>query len=263
MNIVAISLSSATAVTQGKVLFWPQDITLSSYKFIMQQKELIAAFLITLKRVALGVTINMILTVLVAYPLSKEAHQFPLRTFYVWFFVLTMLIHGGLIPSYIIVKETGLIDSIWALVLPGALPVFNVVLLLNFFRALPKELDEAAKIDGAGQLVTLLKIYVPLSMPSLATLILFSTVGHWNSWFDGLIYMNRPDNYPLQSFLQTVVIKLDLTHVTDKDISLLKMVSDRTNRAAQIVVGMIPILLVYPFLQKYFVKGVVLGSVKE
>ncbi|TMY87285.1 carbohydrate ABC transporter permease, partial [Klebsiella pneumoniae] len=176
---------------------------------------------------------------------------------------ITMLFHGGLIPLYMTVKYTGIMNTLWALVLPNAVPVFNVVLLLNFFRGLPKELEEAAFMDGAGHWTTLWRVMVPLSAPALATITLFATVGHWNAWFDGLIFMNSPDNYPLQSYLQTVVINRDLSLVSSSDLKALAEVSDRTAKAAQIFLGALPILLVYPFLQRFFMKGIVLGSVKE
>jgi putative aldouronate transport system permease protein len=161
------------------------------------------------------------------------------------------------------IRMTGLLDSIWALVLPGAVPVFSVILLLNFFRGLPKEIEESAFMDGAGHWKVLWSIYVPLSMPALATIALFTLVGHWNSWFDGLILMNSPERYPLSSYLQTVVIDKTMTTMKGNDWMSLAQISDRTAKAAQIFLGALPILLVYPLLQKYFVKGIVLGSVKE
>lgn len=263
IHVFGISLSSAHAVSAGRVLFWPVDFTTSSYEFVLRKKEFLDAFLVTLKRVAIGVTINMVLTMLVAYPLSKDPKQFRLRTPYVWYFVFTMLFSGGMIPTYIVVKQTGVMDTIWALILPGALPIFNMILLLNFFRSLPKELEESATIDGAGPFQTLWRIYAPLSMPALATIGLFATVSHWNSWFDGLIYMSKTANYPLQSYLQTVIIKDDVMLFDMDSLDLRDEINKQTNKAAQIFIGMLPILLAYPFLQRYFVKGIVLGSVKE
>jgi len=263
VHILAISFSSASAAAAGVVKLWPVEFTFASYENVLSKREFLSSFVVSVQRALLGASVNMLLTIIAAYPLSKEVRQFRFRTIYAWFFVLTMLFSGGLIPLYMTVKETGLMDTLWALVLPGAVPVYNVVLLLNFFRALPKELEESATIDGASPFVTLTRIYLPLSMPALATLTLFSLVGHWNSWFDGLIFMNSPEHYPLQSFLQTVVIQRDLRFLTPTDIELLQLVSDRTNNAAQIFVSTLPILLVYPFLQKYFVHGIVLGSVKE
>jgi len=239
------------------------DFTLDSYRFVLNKQEFIKSLGITLQRVALGTAINMVLTIIVAYPLSKDYRAFRWRTFYAWVFVFTILFNGGLIPWYITIKEMGLLDTVWALTIPSAIPVFSVILLLNFFRGLPKELAESSFIDGAGHWTTLWRIYVPLSLPSLATISLFAMVNHWNSWFDGLILMNSPDHYPLQSYLQTVVINRDLKLVSTSDIEQLAAVSDRTAKAAQIFLGALPILIVYPFLQRFFMKGIVMGSVKE
>lgn len=200
--------------------------------------------------------------VITAYPLSKSTHRFKARTVYAWFFFLTMLLNGGLIPWFMTIKSLKLLGTIWALVLPGAVPVFSVVLMLNFFRGIPEELEEAALMDGAGQWTIMSKIYVPLSKASMATICLFSIVYHWNSWFDGIILMNRPTQYPLQSYLHTIVIQSSLTAVNSIDWETLVSVSDRTIKCSQIFLSIIPIMIVYPFLQKYFVKGMVLGSVK-
>lgn len=262
VHILALSFSSSSAASAGMVNLWPVDFTWSSYKYVAAKDEFWRSMFVSIQRVLLGGTINFVLTVLLAYPLSRESREFKPRTFLAWFVFLTMLFHGGLIPWYIVIKEAGLLDTIWALVLPNAVPVFNVILLINFFRQLPKELDEAAFMDGAGHWSILWRIYIPLSLPVLATVTLFSLVMHWNSWFDGLILMNSPDNYPLQSFLQTVIIQKDLSTITSADIESLAEISDRTLRAAQIFLGSLPILLVYPFLQRYFVKGIVIGSVK-
>ncbi|MFB5678876.1 carbohydrate ABC transporter permease [Paenibacillus terreus] len=262
IHVLAVSFSSSSAAAAGYVKLWPVDFTLASYEYVLGKEEFFRSILVTLERVVIGLSVNMVLTVLVAYPLSKEVQKFRSRTIYAWVFVFTMLFNGGLIPLYMTVKYTGILDSVWALVLPGALPVFNMILLLNFFRGLPKELEEAAFIDGAGHWTTLWKIYVPLSMPALATIALFAMVFHWNSWFDGLIFMNSPTHYPLQSYLQTVVIAKNFSINNLEVIQALQKVDDRTFRAAQIFLGSLPILLVYPFLQRFFMKGIVLGSVK-
>jgi putative aldouronate transport system permease protein len=212
--------------------------------------------------VGLGVTINMLLTILTAYPLSKETSRFKARTLYAWFFFFTELFNGGLIPGYMLVNSLKLIDTLWVLLLPGAVPVFSVVLLLNFFRQLPQEMEEAARMDGAGHWQILWRIYVPTSTAALATLVLFSAVNHWNSWFDGMIFMNRPEHYPLQTYLQSVIVRRDLSLVGAESWKNMQAISDRTVKSAQIFMGALPILIVYPFLQRFFVKGIVLGSVK-
>ena len=263
IHILAISFSSGNAASAGKVLLWPVEFTPAAYQNVFGKPEYLRAFWITIQRVVLGTSLSMFLTILTAYPLSKETTQFRMRTLYVWVFVFTILFNGGLIPWYMTVKAVGLIDTIWALVLPGAIQVFNIILLLNFYRNLPKELEESSKIDGAGHFTTLWKIYAPRSLPALATTGLFTIVWHWNSWFDGMILMNHPDKYPLQTFLQSIIIKMDLRFLKSQDIELMQQLSDRTSKAAQIFVAAFPILAIYPFLQRFFIKGIVMGSVKE
>ncbi|NSW52266.1 MAG: carbohydrate ABC transporter permease [Anaerolineae bacterium] len=262
MHIFALSLSSATAANSGLVTVFPIDFTLQSYQFVIENPAFVRAFGISLMRVLVGTPISMILTVLVAYPLSRNRGEFRARDFFVWFFLITVLFSGGMIPYYMVIRQTGLIDSFWALVIPGALPVFNVILLVNFFRNIPKELEEAAAMDGATHWDILFRVLLPLSLPILATLTLFVAVGHWNSWFDGLLLMNSPDKYPLQSYLQTVIINPDPRFLSERDLALLQIISNRTTRAAQIFIAMIPILVVYPFLQRYFITGLKMGSVK-
>lgn len=262
VHTLALSFSSAPAATSGRVTIWPVEFTTQAYRFVLENPAFIKSFGVSLLRVLVGVPVNMILTILVAYPLSRSKAEFRARDFFAWFFLLTVLFSGGLIPWYMVIRQTGLIDKFWALIIPGALPVFNVILLANSFRSIPKELEEAAAMDGAGHWTILLRVLLPLSLPILATLTLFVAVAHWNAWFDGLILMNSPAKYPLQSYLQTVVINPDPRMLTERDLALLQLISNRTTRAAQIFIAMVPILLVYPFLQRYFTAGVKLGAVK-
>lgn len=261
-HLLALSFSSQGAANQGLVVFWPVEFTPKAYEAVMQRKDFWSAALVSVKRLLLGVPVQMLLTILAAYPLSKPRARFRFRTGFTWFFFFTMLFSGGMIPMYMIVRQLGLMDSIWALVLPGAVPVFNVVILMNFFRGLPHEIEEAAVVDGAGQYRILLRIWLPLALPSLATLTLFSVVGHWNAWFDGIIYMNRPEHYPLQSFMRTVVAKVDTTNMSMEQWRDLASMSERTLKAAQIMVASLPILAFYPFVQRYFIKGITIGGVK-
>lgn len=262
LHTLALSLSSASAAASGRVTLWPVEFTTRSYQFVLGNPAFLRSFSVSLLRVLVGVPVNMILTILVAYPLSRSPREFRPRDIFIWFFIIPGLFSGGLIPWYMVIKQTGLIDSFWALILPGALPVFNVILLVNSFRNIPKELDEAAAMDGAGHWTILFKILLPMSLPILATLTLFVAVAHWNSWFDGLILMNSPAKYPLQSYLQTVVINPDPRFLSERDLALLQIISNRTTRAAEIFIAMIPIMIIYPFLQRYFVAGIKLGSVK-
>ncbi|GHV24880.1 sugar ABC transporter permease [Spirochaetia bacterium] len=267
LNLLAISLSNKNAVSTGLVGFWPVDFTIGSYRFITNNSAFVRALWVSIQRVVLGVGLNLVLIVLTAYPLSKEKTEFRLRSIFSWFFVITILFNGGLIPSYLIVRYTGIRDSLLALILPGSLPVFSMLVVMNYMRGLPKELSEAAYIDGANHFQTLFKVILPVSTPTIATVALFAFVGHWNSWFDGLIYMAKVDHYPLQTYLQTVVIKPEVfftntRNTTQSLVTLLSLVDARTTAAAQLFLGTVPILCVYPFLQKYFASGLVIGSVK-
>lgn len=262
INVLAISFSSSTAVNAGRVSIWPVEFNLDSYRFVVGKPEFVQSFLISIKRVLVGVPINMVLTILVAYPLSKERNVFRFRHYYVWYFIITMLFSGGLIPWYMTIRATGILDTFWALILPAAVPIFNVILLLNFFKNIPPEIEEAALIDGSGTWQSLWRIAVPLSAPAIATLTLFSIVTHWNSWFEGLILMNNPARYPLQTYLQTIIVNRDMSLINVADLTQWAAISDRTSRAAQVFVAMLPVMIVYPFLQKYFSEGIVMGSVK-
>lgn len=265
VQLLAVSLSSNIYAISGEVRFWPKGFTLDAYQFLASKSEFLTALQVSLVRVTLGTVINMSLVVLTAYPLSKEVGQFRRRTAYTWYFAITMFFGGGLIPTYMVVKMTGLMNSIWALVIPGAINVWNCVMLLNFFRGVPKEMEEAATIDGASHFQTLIRVYLPVSGPVLATILLFTVVGHWNGWFDGFIYINSPKGYPLQTYLSTLVMQADTLGkkmITREDLARLENVSDKTLKVAQIFMGALPIMCVYPFLQKYFIKGIVVGSVK-
>ena len=263
LNQLAISFSASGEVAMGKVGIWPVGFTLKSYQYMAEKPQFFSSIMVSLQRLLLAVPLSMLVTTLAAYPLSRQNSEFKARKYYIWYFVVPMLFYGGLIPGYMIVKNTGLIDSIWALVLPSLVNVFNIILMMNFFRAIPKELEEAALIDGAGSVRVLWSVILPVSTPVLATVALFFIVNHWNSWFDGLIYMNNPDKYPLQTYLQTMVISRDLMVMESlRDVRNIPDISDRTGKAAQIFLAALPVLLVYPFLQKYFTTGIVMGSVK-
>ncbi|GHI00024.1 carbohydrate ABC transporter permease [Neobacillus kokaensis] len=260
---VAVSFSEKSAVAGGLVTWRPVQFTLSAYETLLSDGSFFRAFGVSVERVILGGGLNFILTVLMAYPLSRSSKQFKMRNIYMWFIIFTMLFSGGLIPLFLTIESYGLLDTIWALVLPGAVPVFNVILLLNFFRAIPKELDEAADMDGAGPWYKLFRIYLPLSVPALATITLFSVVGHWNSFFDGMIFMTQAENYPLQTYIQQLVVQTDISNLTTEELKMIAQMSNKTLNAAKIVISMIPILIVYPFVQRYFIHGIMLGSVKE
>ncbi len=264
IHVLAVSFSDKSAVSAGFVTFWPVKFTLESYKYILKTPAFLRSVGVTLERVVIGLPLSLLLTMMTAYALSKDSKDFRGRTFYAWFFIVTTMFGGGLIPFYMTIKFTGIMDTIWALVLPTAVQVFNVVLMLNFFRGLPKEIEESAFVDGAGYWTALWRIVVPISTPSIATVALFTFVSQWNAWFDGLLLMNSPNHYPLQSYLQAIISQstVELNFLDAEDWKKLAVISDRTVKSSQIFLGALPILLIYPFLQRYFVKGIVLGSVK-
>lgn len=262
VHIFAVSLSGRGPATGGFVSFWPLDFTLENYDQVIGSGTFLRSLFISLQRVLFGVSLNMVLVVLSAYPLSKSPRAFRGRAIFIWFFVFAMLFDGGLIPTFLVVRSLGLINKLGALILPNAVPIFSVILMMNFFRDIPRELEESALIDGASHWHVLWYIYLPLSLPALATLTLFAAVNHWNAWFDGLIYMTDSANYPMQTYLRTVVVELDLTKVGVTPQELLRL-SDRAIRGAQIIVATVPILVVYPFLQRYFISGIRLGALKE
>jgi putative aldouronate transport system permease protein len=265
VNLFAYSFSSSQAIIENRVFLIPKEVTGKAYRYVLENKDFWTSLSVTLKRVLLGVPLNTILTVLVAYPLSKEEQNFKARKYYVAYMLLVMLFNGGLMPTYYVVTKTRLIDTVWSLILPGIVPVFNCIVLMNFFRGIPTELEESAKLDGANQWQILYKIYLPISKPSLATITLFSLINHWNSWFDGLIYSNHTQNYPLQSYLQTMVTSTTelLSKTTNlQEVMKLTGLNDTNIKAAQIFISVIPLMIVYPFLQKYFTAGLTLGSVK-
>lgn len=265
IHILALSFSSSSAVASGRVTFLPVDFTTFSYEFALKGGKFFRAMWISVQRVALGSSINLILCILTAYPLSRTKEQFMGRNIYMLYFFITCLISGGLVPTYLVVARLGLKDSMWALVLPGALPIGNMIILMNFIRGLPNELEEAAMIDGAGKFQTLIKVMLPLLKPSLATITLFHVVGHWNDWFSGMIYMNDTRKYPLYTYMQTLLVSFEeLMSKTDglEYAKIVQLMNARTGRAAQLFLGMIPVLILYPFLQKYFTQGLTIGSVK-
>ena len=257
VNVVAISLSEKGAVAAGRVGLWPVGFTLVNYEYIMGTSEFVGSFLMSAARVLIAGTINFVITIITAYPLSKRNHQLTGRTVYIWFFFFATLFNGGLIPNYLVVKETGLLNTIWALTIPGCLPVFNMILLLNFFRGIPRDLEEAAMLDGATHAQTMIRVYVPLAKSCLATITLFSLVSHWNSWFDGMIYINR-GSQPLATYLYKCIAQTSLSvmqNTTDMEtLRKLMSISDQSTKCANVVLATIPILCVYPFLQKYFTR---------
>ena len=266
IHLISVSLSNNTEILAKNVYLFPKGFTLEAYRYLGAKPEFFKALGVSVFRVVVGTSIQMIITFITAYPLSKESYRFRQRTAVTWFFVVTMFIGGGIMPTYYLFSKMNLIGSIWVLILPGAMNVWNVIMLLNFFRGIPRDLEEAAVVDGAGQIKILFRIFLPLAAPAIATLVLFTAVGHWNSWFDGIMFMTDVSQYPLQSYLYTMITSTDisktLTDLSIEQIEALKQLGNQNLQSAQIFLGVLPIIIVYPFLQKYFVKGIVVGSVK-
>jgi len=259
-----VSISNKSAANAGLVTIYPIGFSLTSYKEIINDKLFFNSFWISIQRTVLGTAISMLITVMMAYPLAKSKREFTLRNTFMWILVFCMLFNGGLIPWYLTVQQYHLINSIWALVLGGGVPIFNVILVMNFFRNLPKDLHEAGIVDGAGPWSILFRIYVPCSIPVLAAVALFVSVYHWNEFFNGLVLMNTSDKYPLQTYIQQLVVNIPVgTNLTPEQYKKLSELSNRTLNAAKVFIAMVPMLVVYPFLQKYFVTGIMLGAVKE
>ncbi|MBM6615007.1 carbohydrate ABC transporter permease [Desemzia sp. RIT804] len=268
LNVVSLSLSSSAAVAGNKVGLWPVDLTMAAYERIVNDTQFWRSFGISVFRVFASLILNLFMIVTLAYPLSKSKRFFHARGLFMSIILFAMLFNGGMIPTYLIIKNLGMINSIWSLILPGAVPIGSVILVMNFFRGVPKSLEESAWLDGANPWNILTKIYIPISLPSLATVSLFSIVGSWNDFMSGLIYMTKIENYPLMTYIQSLSVNIAETlqnssGMSSEQLQSLLAVSDSNLNAAKIVVAIVPLLLIYPFLQKYFVHGIVVGAVKE
>ena len=268
MNVISLSFSSSQAVASNKVGLWPEEFTFAAYEKIINDAQFWRSFGISVFRAAMALIINLFMIVTLAYPLSKSVKVFRSRKVFMNIMVFAMLFSGGMIPSYLVVRYLGLINSVWALILPGAVPIGSVILVMNFFRSVPKSLEESALLDGANPWQILTRIYIPISLPSLATVSLFSIVGSWNDFFGGLIYITKVENYPLMTYIQSLSVNIAETlqkagGMSTQQLQALLSVSNRNLNAAKIVVAIVPLLVIYPFLQKYFVQGIVVGAVKE
>lgn len=261
--ILMISLSEKSAVNAGAVTFWPVGFNLLSYQKIVSEAAFFMSFWVSVKRVVLGTIVTLGAVLMMAFPLSRTSRQLPHRNVYMWVLIFCMLFNGGTIPWYLTIRSYGLIDSIWGLVLAGGLPIFSVILVINFFRNVPSALEEAAYVDGAGPWRTFLQIYVPVSAPVIATITLFTVVGYWNEFFQGLVLSTKQSNYPLQTYIQQLVVSLNLSNMDTEQIKLSSQLNNKSLNAAKIFIAMVPVLIIYPFLQKFFITGITLGSVKE
>ncbi|UKS28396.1 carbohydrate ABC transporter permease [Paenibacillus sp. HWE-109] len=261
LYVALASLSDATSLLQHRgLMLRPAGIDLGAYKAVFENPMIMKGYQNTLVYVVLGTTINLFMTAIGAYVLSRPNLYF--KNIIMFFIVVTMVFHGGLIPSYLLVNNLGMMNTMWAILIPGAINTFNMIIMRTSFQGIPVSLEESARIDGAGDWKILFRIVIPLSMPVMAVMILWYAVGHWNSYFNALVYLRNREAYPLQLVLREILI----SNNTD---SMMagggddKYAIGETIKYAAIMVSTLPIICLYPFLQKYFVQGVLIGAIKE
>lgn len=259
LHIVAGSFSSTQALIHSQVKLWPVEFNLDNYMKVVENASFWNSFRITVFIAVVGTLLNLALTVLMAYPLSKPGLRG--RKLFMLMIVFTMIFSAPLIPTYLVVKGLGLVNTLWALIIPSALSMFNVVLCLTFFKGLPEELFEAARVDGMSEYGILFKIAVPLSVPILMTLTLYYAVHHWNSYFAAMIYITKSELRPLQLYLYSMIAQGNTNDLASTIAEGLDT-SPEGLKMATIVVATVPIMLVYPFIQKHFIKGTLIGSLK-
>lgn len=256
--ILVVSISDPQYVREGQIILWPRGFSLEAFKVTFQHARFYSSFRISVIRTLVGTALGITLSSSLAYAVSRKYLRG--RKFFMIFIVFTMLFNGGIIPTYLVVRYTDLIDTTWALIIPNMINTFNVIVLVNFFRSIPDEIEESAKIDGANDLVIFYRLMIPVAMPAIATITLFISVYHWNSLMDGILYINTPSKKPLQVYLNDIVAAGQTDDLFgDASARWLPTLSLKT---ATIFASTLPILIVYPFLQKYFVKGIMVGSVK-
>lgn len=269
-HLLAKSFSERMAVMADIVSLWPIGFNTENYAFILNNRQFLGSFGVSAVRVLLGVVLTLLITVITAYPLSRDRIHMPGRTVIKVLFLMGMLFSAGLIPYFLAVRNLGFYNNFLVLVVPGALSIFNTIVVMNFFRGIPIELEEAALLDGATHLDILFRVFLPVSLPVLATVTLFTAVGHWNSWFDGIVFLSKSESWPLQSFMYTVVtsrmLEWQTSNIGGQDASrAAQSFANATPQglvSAMIFLASFPIILVYPFLQRYFVTGLTIGSVK-
>jgi ABC-type glycerol-3-phosphate transport system permease component len=263
IHVVAQSFSHRQSVLAGTVVLWPRFPTLDTYKLILGNRFILTGYMNTIIYMAVGTCINLFMTILCAYPLSRK--EFVGRNIFTFILAFTMLFSGGMIPTYLVVMNLGLIDSRWAMWLPGAMAVWNMILARTFFQnSIPKELYESAELDGAGDTAILLKIVLPLSTSIIAVLGLFYAVGHWNSYFDAMLYLRSQNLFNIQLILRIAIANVNQlmqagnTMVAQEE----ALAWGEASKYVIIVISMVPVLIIYPFVQKHFVKGIMIGAIK-
>ena len=259
------SFSDPNEVWLGNVVLWPKGFTMESYKALWEYKSIWTGYANTIFYTVVGTVFNLIMTVCAAYPLSRT--DFVPRKFFQWMFMFTMYFGGGLIPTYLVVSELGIVNTRWAMIIPGAMSVYNMLVVRNYFmNSIPPSLQEAATLDGANSVQYLLKIVLPLSKPVIAVIALYYAVGHWNDFYTALVYLYDEKLLPLQTFLRDMLMssKMTMNNLSGMDPETVarKMRIAQTLKYSAIIVSTVPVLCIYPFIQKYFIKGVMIGAVK-
>ncbi|MGX4587689.1 carbohydrate ABC transporter permease [Paenibacillus chitinolyticus] len=267
-NSVVISFNSGKDTMLGGITFWPREFTLENYNVVFEDKRIIKGFMITISRTVIGTVVGILATSLFAYGLSRRGLIF--RKYYMVMAVVTMYFTGGLIPNFLLIRGLGLMDTFWVMILPVMINVWNMIIFMTFFRSIPAGLEEAAKLDGCGTWSVFFRIVLPLSGPVIATLGLFTAVQHWNEWFLPSIYLNNTDLYPVQTLLRQIlnsnIMSEQLSNLDSAALTQLSKMQSITTKSlsmATMVVSTLPVMLIYPFVQKYFSKGVMIGSLKE
>ncbi|KRF04172.1 sugar ABC transporter permease [Paenibacillus sp. Soil766] len=261
--VAIASISNPEGVLRGEVWLWPKDITFVGYDRLLQNPDMIRGYANTITYTIVGTAINLGMTIAAAYPLSRS--DFKGRNLFMAIIVFTMFFSGGMIPTYLLLKNLAMLNTFWVMVIPTAVSVWNILIMRTFFTTgMPNEIQEAAVIDGCSNMQLLLRIVLPLSMPIIAVMILFYSVGHWNAYFNALIYLNDRNMYPLQLFLREILVQGNMQEMVNvSDDSLIRSMMDAESiKYAAVIFANLPVLILYPFLQKYFVKGVMIGAIK-
>ncbi|AIQ60505.1 ABC transporter permease subunit [Paenibacillus sp. LMG 31459] len=258
-NVLSKSVSEEWAITSGKVGIFPVGFQLDTMKFVVTSSQFLHSLLISVIVTLVGTLLSLLITAMTAYPLSKR--ELPGSGILIVMFIFTMMFSGGIIPNYLLIRQLGLINHLGSLILPALINVFNMLVIKSYFESLPESLEESAKLEGARNYTILFRIILPLSAPVLATIGLFYAVSFWNDYFNPMLYINSSNLKPLQLYLQDIVMNADSSSLNRSADDLMNVPAEGV-RAATVIASTVPILLVYPFLQKYFIKGVLIGSVK-
>lgn len=268
LHVLALSLSSKRTVQSGAVSFWPKGFTFAAYEYILRDGQYVKSFGISALRMVVGTLIQLCTTIMIAYPMSLSKKYFPARNRYMTYLLFSNMFGGGLVPWYLLITGMGLTNNFGALIIPDMVTIGSAILMMNYFRNLPKALFESAQIDGANHIRILTSIYLPISLPIVATVTLFSGVGFWNDYFRGMIVMTKGKWIPLQTYIRSLTIDLasaqNISTVTDPSyMAMMNEVTGRNFDSAKLVIATLPLLVVYPFVQKFFVTGITMGAVKE